>query len=221
MGSDNLFHKRKARKIESLRRARAKRAPYDMVLIVCEGGKTEPNYFLELRDALQLNTANIEICGKECGSSPKDVVDFALQEYKANKDYDRVYCVFDKDQHQTYNEALDRVRQTNLAKGHKILAITSVPCFEFWFLLHFGYTTKGYVAGQGSICAQVIKDLKQHIPGYEKGIGGIYRQILLDKTDTAVTNAKKLSRHNTNVETDNPSTKVHQLVEYLRTLSKS
>lgn len=219
MGSNNLFQRRKARKTETLRRARAKRAPYDMVLIVCEGGKTEPNYFLKLRDALRLNTANIEICGKECNSSPRDVVDFAIHKYNASKDYDIVYCVFDKDIHQTYSEALDKIRQTNLAKDHKMLAITSVPCFEVWFLLHFGYTSKGYVAGQGSICAQVIKDLKKYIPEYEKGSGDIYRKIQ-DKTDIAVTNAKKLSRHNTDAQTDNPSTKVHQLVEYLTALGK-
>ncbi|MCD6198288.1 MAG: hypothetical protein J7K15_06905 [Deltaproteobacteria bacterium] len=45
MGTDNLFHKRKERKAESLRRRRAMKAPYDVILIVCEGEKTEPNYF--------------------------------------------------------------------------------------------------------------------------------------------------------------------------------
>lgn len=219
MGSDNLFHKRKARRAETLKRARAKRSPYDLVLIVCEGGKTEPNYFFELRDALRLNTANIEICGKECSSSPKDVVQFALQKYKDSKEYDRVYCVFDRDQHTTYSEALDMVRQTRLTKDHKMHAVTSVPCFEIWFLLHFRYSAKGYAACQGSICAQVIKDLKQHIPGYEKGNGGVYKQIQ-DKTDAAIINAKKLSRHNMYAATDNPSTKVHELVAYLRTLIK-
>ena len=39
MGTDDLFHKRKAREAESLRRQAAKRAPYDVVLIVCEGEK--------------------------------------------------------------------------------------------------------------------------------------------------------------------------------------
>lgn len=43
MGTDNLFHKRKERKAESLRRRRTMKAPYDVVLIVCEGEKTEPN----------------------------------------------------------------------------------------------------------------------------------------------------------------------------------
>lgn len=44
MGSDQLFHRRKAKKAAALRREAQKRAPYDLVLIVCEGGKTEPNY---------------------------------------------------------------------------------------------------------------------------------------------------------------------------------
>ena len=150
MGSDNLFRKRKKRQKDSLKRAKAKRDPYDVVLIVCEGEKTEPNYFEELRDAFKLNTANIEICGDECGSSPRNVVDHAIKKYRESKDYDRVYCIFDKDQHLTYNEALDKVRQTKLPKGHSIYAITSVPCFEIWFLLHYRYSTKSYVAGQAN-----------------------------------------------------------------------
>lgn len=219
MGHDNLFHKRKARNAASLKRKRAKRAPYDMVLIVCEGGKTEPNYFLEIRDALRLNTANIEICGKECSSSPREVVAFAIQKYKASKEYDRVFCVFDKDRHSTYDEALNRIRQTKLAKGHTIKAINSVPCFEVWILLHFGYTSKPYGACQGSICEQVIKDLKKHIPAYEKGNSDLYSQIR-NNMDTAITRAIRLSRHNRDADTDNPSTKVHELVEYLAGLGK-
>lgn len=45
MGTDNLFHKRKARPPSSFQRRAARRAPYAKVLIVCEGEKTEPNYF--------------------------------------------------------------------------------------------------------------------------------------------------------------------------------
>ena len=63
MGTDDLFHKRKAREAESLRRQAAKRAPYDVVLIVCEGEKTEPYYFKGLREHLRLSNANIVIAG--------------------------------------------------------------------------------------------------------------------------------------------------------------
>jgi len=37
------------RRPESYRRLSPQREPYDYVLIVCEGEKTEPNYFYGLR----------------------------------------------------------------------------------------------------------------------------------------------------------------------------
>lgn len=49
MGTDNLFHKRKAKGTRELKREKHKRAPYDKVLIVTEGKKTEPEYFSSIR----------------------------------------------------------------------------------------------------------------------------------------------------------------------------
>jgi len=49
MGTDNLFHKRRERRTKDIKRRKSVRAPYDKVLIVCEGEKTEPNYFNDLR----------------------------------------------------------------------------------------------------------------------------------------------------------------------------
>ncbi|OPY61749.1 MAG: hypothetical protein A4E57_04133 [Syntrophorhabdaceae bacterium PtaU1.Bin034] len=45
MGTDDLYHKRKAKTARDLARKKATRAPYERVLIVCEGRKTEPYYF--------------------------------------------------------------------------------------------------------------------------------------------------------------------------------
>ena len=59
MGTVNLFHKRKAKAADGLERRKAKRESYDKVLIVCEGEKTEPNYFNELINFYKLNTANV------------------------------------------------------------------------------------------------------------------------------------------------------------------
>jgi len=63
MGTDNLFHKRKAKTASALQRRKAKRAAYAKILIVCEGEKTEPNSFNGLVKKYELNTANVEICG--------------------------------------------------------------------------------------------------------------------------------------------------------------
>ena len=39
MGTDNLFHKRKERKAELLRRRQAMKAPYDVILITAKSGQ--------------------------------------------------------------------------------------------------------------------------------------------------------------------------------------
>jgi hypothetical protein len=215
--ADQLFKKRRARDARSLRRKRAKRSPYDMVLIVCEGEKTEPNYFKALIDDLRLNTANVLVAKNIGGSSPKNIVDFALKEYKKEKIYDRIFCVFDKDNHTTFHSALDKVRRAKLNNDHVILAITSVPCFEFWLLLHFAYTTKPFSTTSGSICNSVIDELKRYIPSYEKGNVETY-QATRTMLDIAIKNSKMLAVHCETVGTDMPSTKMHEIVVYLKAL---
>lgn len=109
MGSDDLFHKRKAKNAKNLQRKRARREVYDKILIVCEGEKTEPNYFKEAREHFRLNTVNVEVRG-DCSSDPMNIVNFAKQRYREEKDagdpFNHVYCVFDKDDHASYQHAI-------------------------------------------------------------------------------------------------------------------
>lgn len=86
---------RRARQIRELKRNSPKLASYDRVLIVCEGSKTEPNYFRELVDHLKLNTANVEVDG-ESDSSPRSVVAHAIKRYQDDDEFDQIYCVFDQ-----------------------------------------------------------------------------------------------------------------------------
>ena len=55
MGTDNLFHKRKAKAAIDTQRRKSNRESYDKVLIVCEGDKTEPLYFSELIDHYEIH----------------------------------------------------------------------------------------------------------------------------------------------------------------------
>lgn len=48
MGSDDLFKKRKARKLRDISRKKRTRELYKRVLIVCEGQKTEPSFCVKL-----------------------------------------------------------------------------------------------------------------------------------------------------------------------------
>ncbi|NTU74225.1 RloB domain-containing protein [Candidatus Roizmanbacteria bacterium] len=222
MGSDNIFHKRKQRQVASLERRNPEKSAYDRVLIVCEGEKTEPNYFKEIRDTYKLSTANIDICGQECGSDPLSVVNYAILRFQKDTDYDRVYCVIDRDKHTTFNDAMSKLRDTKLREGVYFTAITSVPCFEFWLLLHFCYTTRSFCAqGHASNCDLVLKELnkKDRIPGYTKGAKNIFA-LTNGKLSKAIDGAKKLQKHNHDTDSKNPETNMHELIEYLINLKK-
>jgi hypothetical protein len=208
------------RPASSLSRRRQTREPYDVVLIVCEDAKAAPGYFTALIRKLRLSTANIRICGKECGSAPISVVEYAIDEFNKTKDYDRVYCVFDKDQHETYEEALKKVKSTELSRKAKFVAITSVPCFEYWLLLHYSDSARPYGAGgRKSPCEELIGDLKRFIGDYEKG-----RDVFTETYSIiaeAIRNAERVEDNQRDGATDNPSTKIHLLVKYLMDLKKS
>ena len=209
-----------ARKNASLQRRRKKlREPYDVVLIVCEGAKTEPAYFTALKNELRLSSTNVHICGKECGPAPISVVDYAIDEFKKSGDYNRIYCVFDKDRHESYAAAVDKVRRTKLRGGAKIFAITSVPCFEYWLLLHFKESARPYGASARlSPCEELLQDLKTHIADYEKG-NDVFR-ITYPMIDQAIMRARVRDSNCLAEGTDNPSTKIYQLVTYLQRLKQ-
>lgn len=221
MGTDNIFHKHKKRLAASLQRKQSLRAPYDRVLIVCEGAKTEPNYLKEIQDAYRLSTANIDICGEECGSDPLSVINYAIKKFRADPDYDKVYCVIDRDKHATYDAALDKLRQTKLGKNVTFAAIVSVPCFELWLLLHFIYTTKQFCApSTASNCELVITELNKRgrIPGYRKGAKNIF-ELTKAFLPNAIKHAKRLQIHNHKTVSSHPATNMHELIEYLTSLN--
>ena len=221
MGTDNIFQRRKPKSASKLKRKGAIREPYDKVLIVCEGSKTEPNYFRGLIDYFKLKSANVAIDGS-CGSSPCSVLKRAQElqekELKSGSPFDKVYCVFDKDAHQTYQATMDKIAKIK-PKG-VFNAANSIPSFEFWLLLHFIYSTKPYIKnGKMSSGDLVKKDLLVHHPDYKKKSKDTFL-VLQPKLETAIANAAKVLATAERNGTDNPTTHIHTLVEYLRDLNK-
>ncbi len=214
MGSEDLHHKRKQQTIDSLRRKISIREPYDVVLIACEGEKTEPNYFNDFRLELKLHRENIRIRG--LGVDPLTVVQYAIEKFNKHKDYDKIYCVFDRDQHSSYEKAIIRINSLheNIADPVPIYSITSVPSFEYWILLHFEDTRRPYAT------KQLLCDLKKHIKDYKKGSKDIFEKTK-HNLRTAIKRAKKYDQQQGDDGTDNPSTKVHELIEYLLEIDKN
>lgn len=225
MGTDNLFHKNRLRREQNMKRIQAIRAEHDVVLIVCEGQKTEPNYFKKLRVHLRLNSATVIIFDKSHGADPLRLANYAEAEFMKDRSrdpekqgHDRVFVVFDKDTHTTYDSALLKIRALNKKHKDRFQAITSVPCFEFWLLLHFRDTASPYAAsGKCSVCDNVIRDLKEHLPSYGKGDADIFEKTY-PLMATAIKHAEQLEKRQEKAGTDNPSTKVHRLVTYLHNI---
>ena len=225
MGSDALFHKRKLRKQSELERKSQERAQSPRYLIVCEGTKTEPHYFQDLLDDLRIRPQLVRVAQNR-GVSPNQVVEYAFQLYTSDAlggdSFDKVYCVFDRDRHTTFNAAVRRTIELSAAVPSAPLeAITSTPCFEFWFLLHFGYTDQPFhSAGKKSIGDQVVALLKTKagFNEYGKGDRNIYSR-LKTKLPSAIRSAQELRVNSAAYGSSNPATDVDRLVSALQALA--
>jgi RloB-like protein len=111
MARDNSPKERQQKQLE---RKQGRRASYDRILIVSEGSKTEPNYFSEIRIAYRLHTANVEVRPSELGTAPMQVVQYAQSLFEngdrhkniQRRAFEKVYAVFDRDDHDSYYGAL-------------------------------------------------------------------------------------------------------------------
>lgn len=179
------------------------------VLIACEGGETEPGYFAALKRNLRL--PGVTILGKEIGPAPINVVDSAIDARRAGQrsgePFDAVWCVFDRDSHSSFAQAVDK------ARSNKLRIAISVPCFEFWLLLHYEYTSRP---------CDDFDDLRKnklaiHLPDYDKAQTD-WDQVL-SGLEQAKSHAERLrSSQEHEPEHTNPSTNVDELVTYLQRL---
>lgn len=179
MARDNSPWERQRRQLE---RKQAQRASYDRILIVTEGTKTEPNYFGEIRTTFRLHTANVGIFPGALGTAPVNVVEYARQLFVEGdrhrrippRAFDRVYAVFDRDDHASYHDALTRAEQLDgkLRNDGKqkvpFKAVASVPNFELWLLLHFENIQSPIHRDEA------IVRLRAHFPDYAKGATNAY-----------------------------------------------
>jgi len=224
MTRDNSPKERQRRQLE---RKLGRRAPYNRILIVSEGSKTEPNYFSEIRSSYRLHTANVQVHPCDIGTAPLQVVKYARELFEKGsrqkqilpRAFEKVFAVFDRDDHQTYFDALTLADSLNgkLRNDERMPvefhAIASVPSFELWLLLHYE-----------DILAPIHRDevmrrLKAHIPDYEKGTKGAF-ETTRQHLDIATERAEALSMRFCAYNAPEPYTAVADLVSLLVTLRK-
>ena len=195
----------------SLRRTAGRRVPKPLVLIACEG-HTERTYFEAVRVNLGLRTVEI---AEETGLDPSRLVRYIERRMRDEGPFEHVVCAFDKDSHTHFESARARIRE--LAVGRKPIKIqeaVSIPCVEYWFLLHYERTAKPFHSSN-----EVITHIKEagHIPNYEKADATVCRD-LVARTDAAIANAIWLTERAKADRFDNPFTNVHEIVALLRSL---
>ncbi|POY41090.1 hypothetical protein C3L50_00755 [Flavobacterium alvei] len=191
-------------------------------LIVCEGEKTEPNYFKSFKTNVKSFVYTIDTLGE--GSNTKDLVERTIKARdNSSQEYDSVWVVFDKDSFSpnNFNGAIE------LAENNEIKVGWSNEAFELWYLLHFQYRNT-YMSREdykraiekevNDKIAILSKSKKPKKFVYKKNSVEMYS--ILEKYGNqkqAITYAEKLILNHScnNFAIHNPCTRVHLLVEEL------
>lgn len=173
-------------------------------LIVCEGEKTEPNYFRCFRV-----NADIEVVGTGCNTL--GILECARKRQKeAHRQglkYDQIWLVFDRNGFPE-QDFLDTIR---LAQQEKMRVAYSNEAFEIWFVLHFSYLDSAIPR------SQYVDLLVKYLGSYQKNQSDLYEELLPYQAE-GIRNAERLLRSylpNHNPARDNPCTTVHLLVQEL------
>lgn len=213
------------------RAARSQKAgtakPGDSFLIVTEGTVTEPVYFELLKADLQLPAVRVKVIpGK--ASDPRHVVDTAASEAKGQigrarkgqlginepSKFDRVWAVIDSDvavRNGIWNDVVQLAKARGVALAH------STPCFEFWLLLHLGYTTRGDLP-DGSTAKSALKHALGASYGTAEDVARSAMETLIGRWPEAVIHGERVRQHHLTAATPgpaNPSTEVDRLVRAL------
>lgn len=196
-------------------------------LIVCEGAKTEPNYFEGLKQDLPkgvLTAYQIDIEGT--GRNTQSLVEEAERlkaayEKNTTRAIDKLWVVFDKDSFdaESFNNAI------NYCMAHGIGCAWSNEAFELWYLLHFHYynnaiSRKDYQ----DLIEQNLQPFLGDEYRYQKNSVETYALLKeYGSIEDAIRNAKKLERNfagRQDYANHNPCTIVYKLVEELLQLKE-
>lgn len=193
------------------------------ILIVCEGEKTEPNYFKSF-DQMRHGDVVYEIDCEGGKINTIQVVNKAieLQEkaLESGSPYDAVWAVFDKDDYpaSAFNAAILRARQ------HGVECAWSNEAFELWYVFHFANRVTPMSREEyKEVISRSINESPRHIGkgrySYKKNAFDT-RNILLTYGDEerAIRYAQKQEQTFTDERyaLHNPCTTVYKLVRLLR-----
>lgn len=210
------------RDLQSRRRRQHIRKEPKPILIVTEGQKTEKEYFDALIQKLGVG-ASVDLSEKG-DPAPTSVVKKAMKSINRGDDYEIIYCVFDRDDHDDYDTAIQMINSVDKECDVEIHAIPSIPCFECWLYLHSDYLTKPY-SNVDSSATQMLNDLRGKPPfqNYDKSISADLFEYLFENRHNAkrhAIRAIKYGRQNGHSEYhEDPSSRVYLVLDGLENFS--
>ena len=220
-------NKRQASEVKSQLKSLGKSLP--RILILTEGKNSEPDYFKLLSREFGLG---YEVEVKDIGnkSAPRNLVEYLKDKLSWNE-FNYIYCVFDKDNHSSFQTAINAIKKMNMNKDYgkiPIKAITSVPCFEYWLLLHVKYTTRSFYDAPRP-CKAVEHEMKKYAPfgKYSKTSKWMLSNFdnLKETRGVAIKHAKRILDEAEDVKVKEhpptPSTHVHFVVETLKKIGSN
>jgi hypothetical protein len=179
-------------------------------LIVCEGTRTEPNYFEAIARNLPRHMIELNVQGE--GANTLSLVQRAreLRDDRTKKSFpfDEVWVVFDKDDFPECN--FDNAITS--AQSDQIRCAWSNQAFELWYVLHFEYRNTGMHRDEYRGC------LSRYLgETYQKNDPEMYNKVnLLGDESSAILNANRLCQNATHPPSSaNPCTTVHLLIQIL------
>jgi len=221
----NHIEKRKKRAASKRRKdVRSKRKYY---LLICEGEKTEPNYFEALKNDLPrgvLELCQIDIEGT--GHNTLSLVQLATQrkatfEQELLRSIDKVWVIFDCDsfQPQDFNQAIATCNKTP-----DFEAAWTNEAFELWYLLHFHFYNTAISRKQyQQKIEENLKSLFNKNYRYEKNSKNMYALLKrFGNQNAAIKHAQNLEKNwegRQDFAQHHPCTKIHLLVQELLSLN--
>jgi RloB-like protein len=189
--------------------------------VFCEGAKTEPLYINGYINHFHSNNRKIILVEDTNKNTPVELVEVAIKAKNKGVEGDILWVVFDRESTAKYSHEL-HLNARNMANANGIEIALSNVCFEYWFLLHFSYSTAPYSSCDDLLNRSNLKsELKRlGINQYDKGLPLIFDK-LKELYPNAVTNASHLKTQAlSTAENDrelphylNPYVDVHELFQ--------
>jgi hypothetical protein len=194
-----------------------------LIILACEGEKTERFYFESWFEILK---ASGGISNHSCVIAPhshtnptgvlKDLKSFRSLLGWSYADYEHRWIIIDRDEERTDGGGhtladLNQALISSQSSKPLVNVAWSNPCFEIWYLLHFHFHITPIVRDR---VQEKLTEVLQH--EYQKNDSSMLAQLTGKPLDDAIRNASRLEeervRQGLSPADANPGTKVYQLV---------